>query len=124
MPNWTLEQLKSTKAGAKQLNAPAPHPGHGTATGVQKLQDAHTGQADNGSQKPEVDEGSGGQYRFSIIVQVSDASARDGDGCCSTLLDCVIHARRRLLSLPDCVLLALYARAKEARRSSFADRED
>lgn len=88
---------------------------------LQELKDAHAGKADNKARAPKVDGGVHPRFHISIDLLVSDERERDGDGAESTLLDCVIHARKRLLSLPDNVLLALY---ESLKRPGGCERED
>ncbi len=63
---------------------------------VQEQQDADTGTPDHESQETEVDGPVHRQFRVTIDVFMSDKRRRDLDGCTSTLLDCLIAARRRL----------------------------
>lgn len=100
MPHWTSEQLRSTKAGHDYVT-----PTRKPRPIIQKQQAPDEGTPHNQPQATEVDERSYGQFHVAITLFVSDERERDGDGAESTLLDCLIAARKRLLSLPDRVLL-------------------
>lgn len=109
MPNWTNEQFRAwqEKRAASDAGQPCPK--------LQKLQVAYQGKVDHKPEEPKVDGGVHSGFQFSIDLLVSDERERDGDGAEATLLDCVIHARKRLLSLPDSVLVALYESLKKPR---------
>jgi hypothetical protein len=51
------------------------------------------------ARKKKVDGASHPKYRVSITLKVSDNARRDGDGGASTLLDCLVHAARRLQAM-------------------------
>jgi hypothetical protein len=52
---------------------------------------------DNQARVPENHGQDHGVFRLSVVVRVSDRRRRDLDGILSTLCDCLIRARRRLL---------------------------
>ncbi len=59
------------------------------------------------ARKKKVDGASHPKYRVSITLKVSDNARRDGDGGAATLLDCLVHAARRLQAVDTgiaCVL--------------------
>lgn len=111
MPHWTNEQLRSTKAGNAEQNQFAYRRTQ-AATQLQKQQNADAGPLDNRPQKTGMDEGVPGRYGVAISFVLPPGRARDGDGCEATILDCLMHARRRLLAFPDPVLLAVLRRAQ------------
>lgn len=115
MPNWTNEQFNEwqRKRAASDAGQSCPK--------LQKLQVAYQGKVDHKPEEPKVDGGVHSSFQFSINLLVSDGRERDGDGAEATLLDCVIHARKRLLSLPDSVLVALYESLKRPRGSKCQD---
>ncbi len=51
------------------------------------------------ARKKRVDGASHPKYRVSITLKVSDTARRDGDGGAATLLDCLVHAARRLQAM-------------------------
>jgi hypothetical protein len=82
---------------------------------VQKQQAPHKRKSHHKPKASEVDEGRDRRFRITITFGVSDRRERDGDGAESTLLDCLVRARQRLMSLPDGVLMELYERAQKTR---------
>ncbi len=103
MARWTQQQYNEWLA--KQLprasDAGKPRPK------LQEFKDDRAREAHHGPQKTEVDGRVHSKFHVAITLLVSDERERDGDGAEATLLDCLIHARERLLSLPDSVLLEL-----------------
>lgn len=91
---------------------------------LQEQQNADQGKAHHQPQETTVDEAGPNLHRIGIALRISDDRERDGDGCEATLLDCLIHARKRLLSLPDWLLLALYESSQRERRSLAVDQKD
>lgn len=108
----TPEQLKARFQNASksfiEANCDRPEGARPTCAGVQELE----GVVCNQSKEPRINEEDSGQFRAIITIFVSDKRRRDGDGAEATLLDCAMHARRRLMQLPDWMLVELQIRAK------------
>lgn len=79
---------------------------------LQEQKDAQPRKAHHRPKKAKVDEAGHSKHGVAIAFIVSDNRERDGDGGEATLLDCLVSARKRLLSLPDAVLMEVYRTAK------------
>lgn len=107
MANWTFQDLNAyaRRQANSQINR-KPRPI------VQKSQDVDAREANHGPQKTSLDGQRDRQFSAAITFFVSDKRERDGDGGEATILDCLIATRKRLVSLPDSVLMALYEDSK------------
>lgn len=88
---WTKEQLheyEQRRAARKR---------HGTCPGVQEQQVAVQREVDNQTGIQEVDGGVRPEFRVSVDLFYANKRRRDGDGAATTLADCIVTARRRLL---------------------------
>lgn len=88
---WTNEQLREYQARR------AARSGNGSSAGKKELKDADTRKADNQAGVSRVDIPMRAKFRVSVDLFYSDKRRRDGDGAATTLADCIISARRRLL---------------------------
>lgn len=101
MGNWSKEDAAryAIRRASRARNRACPE--------LQEQQASHPREADHKPQTPKVDGAVRGQFHAAITLLVSDERERDGDGAESTLLDCLIDARERLLQMSDPMLLAL-----------------
>jgi hypothetical protein len=88
---WTDEQLREYQARR------AARSGNGSGARKEELKDADTRKADNQAGISKVDIPMRAKFRVSVDLFYSDKRRRDGDGAATTLADCIITARRRLL---------------------------
>lgn len=85
-PNISKSAIAANKVGG---------PRTGPRTIVQEQQVADTRKANHKSGPAKVDAQMHRQFSLTIVIQVSDNRRRDLDGALSTILDCLIVARRR-----------------------------
>ena len=109
MVTWTYADLAKHEQRRKPEAAGEPCPK------LQEQQASDAGSAHHKSKAPKVDAASGGEFCIAITLGASDRRRRDGDGAESTILDCLVTARRRLLALPESMLLEL-VRSPEGTR--------
>ena len=91
--NWTREQYEAF------IRNRSHHSRSGAGASHEKPKDVGQGSADNQARKTAMDAKSGGQHRVTVELLYSDRRRRDADGALTTLLDCLILARRRFLDL-------------------------
>ena len=89
--------MRLTKKEYEELLA--KHPRLRRCAEPQKRKDANPGAADNRSQKATMDGEVHPKFRVSVAFLLSDNRRRDADNMLSTVLDCLIIARRRLLEI-------------------------
>lgn len=68
----------------------------GAGAGEKKQQDADAGKVDHKTGVSEVDGSVRPQFRVTVTLGYGDERRRDADGAVSTILDCLIAARRQL----------------------------
>ena len=83
----------------------------------EKQQDGDKGPVDHRPQETEVDAASGGMFRVSITLLVSDKRDRDPDGAATTLLDSWLMALGRFHGL-DRTAMRNMAKGEQRRRGS------
>ena len=64
---------------------------------VQKQENNLRQSANNKPKAKKVNAANYPKFRVTIVFRFPDYIRRDADGCLSTLFDCIVHARRRLL---------------------------
>lgn len=127
MPRFTIEQYAATiaKPGYRPAHQPAntrvePRPQ------LQKLQDDPLASKADHDQtgEPKVDGTSGGEFRVTVTLRISDARDRDNDGAFSTLADCLVSSLGRLTEMDARTLRKHAAGFKRTRRRGRANRKD
>lgn len=93
---------------------------------LQKLQDDPLASKADHDQAGEskVDGTSGGEFRVSVTLRISDARDRDNDGAFSTLADCLVAAIGRLAEMDARTLRKHAAGFKRPRRGGLSNRKD
>lgn len=92
MPSWTKSDYDDWKRrSANQRTRPCAV--------VQELENDCAGPAHHEPEAAKVDGELHPRFRVTVTLYVSDNRRRDADGALSTIMDCVIAARRRLLAV-------------------------
>ena len=81
-PNASASTIRANQAGGKRVG---PHPGN---------QEQHV--QHRAERKPRVEKAVRKTFRVAVTLRFADLRTRDPDAALSTLLDCIIAARRQL----------------------------
>lgn len=112
-PHMSDDVLSRTLRGACDIR----HPGDRSGSSHEKFKDAVPRKAHHKPKETKMDEGGGYVYSVSIKLMYGDKRRRDADGAVTTILDCLVAARRLLDSDPE-----LKRRVLSGRTRSGLDR--